>query len=256
MFFKRAAAMLSLTAFVGITTVTSSIVTLIAPSVILASEWTLPGSGTFQFQGKSVQITGINYQAQGKSGRVVVNLSDGRKMLLMGESRQSNGQTILVIQTGGFGFNTENHQADISGRLNLNIVSGNLRSLNGSVRFDSQPISINFTSGREKTYRGAGNFQFQGKTTPITSVLYTEGSGNYRVVTLNLQSGLKMRLEGDLNYSKGQPVLVIQGGGFSPNSQADTTGRLNLNLVKGNLRSLRGSAAYDGQPILVNFTCS
>lgn len=80
--------------------------------------------------------------------------------------------------------------------------------------------------------------------------------GNYRVVTLNLRSGLKMRFEGDLSYSKGQPVLAIQGGGFSPNSQADTTGSLNLNLVKGNLSSIRGLASYDGQPILVNFTCS
>ncbi len=248
--------MLSLTAFVGITAVTSSIVTLtVAPQVALA-EWTLPGRGTFQFQGKSLQITRINYQDEGKLGRVVVNLSDGRKMLLMGESGKSNGQTILIIQSGGFGLNSETHQADISGRLNLDIVNGNLRTLSGSVRFDSQPISINFTSGRERTYRGVGNFQFQGKSTPIASVIYTEGSGNFRVLTLNLRNGQKMRLEGNLNYSKGQPVLVIRGGGFAANNQADTIGRLNLNLVKGNLRSLRGSAAYDGQPILVNFRCS
>ena len=108
----------------------------------------------------------------------------------------------------------------------------------------------------EWTFPGRGTFQFQGKSTPIASVIYTEGSGNFRVLTLNLRNGQKIRLEGDLNYSKGQPVLVIRGGGFAANTQADTIGRLNLNLVKGNLRSLRGSAAYDGQPILVNFRCS
>ena len=59
-------------------------------------------------------------------------------------SLPSNYQPIQVID--GAGLNRENHKADISGKLNLNLVKNRLRSLNGSIVFDSQPISINFTS--------------------------------------------------------------------------------------------------------------
>jgi hypothetical protein len=146
MFFKRTAASAAIFAFLGIATVTTPIITFtVAPQVAFANQ-RFTGRGTFVFRGKTLKITSVNYKTEGKLVSVVVNLSNGQKMLLIGEPRKSNGKTVLTISSGGFGLNRENHQADISGQLNLNLVKNRLRSLNGSIVFDSQPISINFTS--------------------------------------------------------------------------------------------------------------
>ncbi|MBW4506165.1 MAG: hypothetical protein KME64_06610 [Scytonematopsis contorta HA4267-MV1] len=146
MFFKRTAASAAIFAFLGVATVAIPIITFtVAPQVAFANQ-TFTGRGTFVFRGKTLKITSVNYQTEGKLVSIVVNLSNGQKMLLTGEPRKSNGKTVLIINSGGFGLNRENHQADISGKLNLNLVKNRLRSLNGSIVFDSQPISINFTS--------------------------------------------------------------------------------------------------------------
>jgi hypothetical protein len=146
MFLKRMAASAAIFASLGIATVVSPIITLtVTPQVAFANQ-TFTGRGTFLFRGKSIKITSVNYRTEGKLVSVILNLSNGQKMLLTGEPRKSNGKTILIISAGGFGLNRENHQADISGKLNLNLVKGRLRSLNGSIVFDSQPITINFTS--------------------------------------------------------------------------------------------------------------
>ncbi len=116
----------------------------IVPSLATNSptEQSYRGQGRFQFREKSIPIQKILYRYTDQNSRTVqINLSNGQIMQLEGTLSRSNGRTILTIQSGGF---TTNRDADMSGELTLNVVNGKLRGLKGNLRFDSQPISIDF----------------------------------------------------------------------------------------------------------------
>ncbi|KAM3095696.1 hypothetical protein ACKFKG_12600 [Phormidesmis sp. 146-35] len=133
---------------VAVLTVSTCLITgmAIAPSRALnpSVEQSYRGQGRFQFREQSIPIQDILYRyTNGNSRTVQINLSNGRVMQLEGVLSRSNRRTILTIQSGGF---TANRDADMSGELTLNVINGKLRGLKGNLRFDSQPISIDFTS--------------------------------------------------------------------------------------------------------------
>lgn len=102
------------------------------------------GQGSFQVRGKLTLIQEILYRYTSQNLRTVqIKLSNGRTMQLEGAVSRSNGRTILTVQSGGF---TANRDADMSGELTLNVVNGKLRGMTGDLRFDSQPILIDFVS--------------------------------------------------------------------------------------------------------------
>jgi hypothetical protein len=98
---------------------------------------------------------------------------------------------------------------------------------------------------------GRSTLTFQQKTRQIVRVDY--GSRN-KTLSILLQDGHVMRLQGRLALSNGRQVFVIQEGSFSQNKEAQMSGKLYVTVKNGQLKALSGSVFSENQSILLTYS--
>jgi hypothetical protein len=101
---------------------------------------------------------------------------------------------------------------------------------------------------------GRSTLTFQQKTRQIVRVDYGQGSGNLKNLTVLLQDGHVMRLQGRLGLSNGRQVFVVQAGSFTQNKGAAMAGKLYVTVKNGQLKALSGSVFSENQSILLTYS--
>jgi hypothetical protein len=101
---------------------------------------------------------------------------------------------------------------------------------------------------------GRSTLTFQQKTRQIVRVDYSQGSRNLKNLTVLLQDGHVMRLQGRLGLSNGRQVFVIQEGSFTQNKGASMSGKLYVTVKNGQLKALSGSVFSENQSILLTYS--
>jgi hypothetical protein len=108
-----------------------------------------PGRGSIQFRGQTIRVVSYVEVFRRDDRKVLIlNLANGKnfKTLRLSGKVEKKSMT-LRIDRGGFNLpSDEAGQADISGRLSLKFDRGVLRSFQGRVVFDSQPIGVRFAA--------------------------------------------------------------------------------------------------------------
>jgi hypothetical protein len=99
---------------------------------------------------------------------------------------------------------------------------------------------------------GRSTLTFQQKTRQIVRVDY--GSGNNKTLSILLQDGHLMRLQGRLALSNGRQVFVIQAGSFTQNKGAQMSGKLYVTVKNGLLLALSGAVFSENQSILLTYS--
>jgi hypothetical protein len=99
---------------------------------------------------------------------------------------------------------------------------------------------------------GRSTLTFQQKTRQIVRVDY--GSGRNKTLSILLQDGHVMKLQGRLGLSNGRQVFVIQAGSFTQNKGAQMGGKLYVTVKNGQLLALSGSVYSENQSILLTYS--
>ncbi|NJM47856.1 MAG: hypothetical protein HC860_18185 [Alkalinema sp. RU_4_3] len=94
---------------------------------------------------------------------------------------------------------------------------------------------------------------FQQRTRQIVRVDYG-ASRNGKTLTVLLQDGHVMRLQGRLGLSNGRQVFVIESGSFTQNKGAAMGGKLYVTVKNGRLLALSGSVFSENQSILLTYS--
>jgi hypothetical protein len=100
---------------------------------------------------------------------------------------------------------------------------------------------------------GRSTLTFQQKTRQIVRVDYSQGR-TLKTLTILLQDGHVMRLQGRLGLSNNRQVFVIQEGSFSQNKGAQMSGKLYVTVKNGQLKALSGSVFSENQSILLTYS--
>jgi hypothetical protein len=101
---------------------------------------------------------------------------------------------------------------------------------------------------------GRSTLTFQQKTRQIVRVDYGSGNRNNKTLSILLQDGHVMRLQGRLALSNGRQVFVIQTGSFTQNKGAQMSGKLYVTVKNGLLLALSGSVYSENQSILLTYS--
>jgi hypothetical protein len=101
---------------------------------------------------------------------------------------------------------------------------------------------------------GRSTLTFQQKTRQIVRVDYGSGNRNNKTLSILLQDGHVMRLQGRLGLSNGRQVFVIQAGSFTQNKGAQMSGKLYVTVKNGLLLALSGSVYSENQSILLTYS--
>jgi hypothetical protein len=101
---------------------------------------------------------------------------------------------------------------------------------------------------------GRSTLTFQQKTRQIVRVDYGSGNRNNKTLSILLQDGHVMRLQGRLVLSNGRQVFVIQAGSFTQNKGAQMSGKLYVTVKNGLLLALSGSVFSENQSILLTYS--
>jgi hypothetical protein len=101
---------------------------------------------------------------------------------------------------------------------------------------------------------GRSTLTFQQKTRQIVRVDYGSGNRNSKTLSILLQDGHLMQLQGRPALSNGRQVFVIQAGSFTQNKGAQMSGKLYVTVKNGLLLALSGSVFSENQSILLTYS--
>jgi hypothetical protein len=101
---------------------------------------------------------------------------------------------------------------------------------------------------------GRSTLTFQQKMRQIVRVDYSSGNRTNRTLSILLQDGHVMKLQGRLTLSNGREAFVIQSGSFTQTKAAQMSGKLYVTVKNGRLLALSGSVYSENQSILLTYS--